>query len=224
MPTPVTPQVVPTQAFTIFTPQGRFGQTQGKTNDNEEEDEEPVEGTETKKAQPFAEFEAIRSKQNVARKPKEPATQPELRQPELRQVAEKPREQPKEIEPDQARSVKTVKTMEDFLNTSTQSFSASKKGEPNQPNQTLYINRIAAACEAASHYAPIRIKLNLDHLGTLTLRFYFKADKLTLRFETPSKDSSRFIQDHLGGLQTILSKRNVKIANIEILEATEPQS
>ena len=209
----IPPQIVPPQAFTVFTPQGRFGQTQGKTDDQEDdnqedEDEEPVDETVTKKAQPFAEFEAIRSRQNVARKPKEP-------------VAEKPRERPKESEPNQVRS---VKTMEEFLNSSPQSITVAKKGEQNQPNQTQYINRIAAACEAVSHYAPIRIKLNLDHLGTLTLRFYYQANKLTLRFETPSKDSSRFIHDHLGGLQSILSKRNVKIANIEILEATEPQS
>jgi len=225
MPTPIAPQVIPPQAFTIFTPSGRLGQTQKKAGDKEHEEEESLEGKETKKHQPFAEFEAIyaetihAARQNASRQPKEPITQPELQQPGHQQVAEKPREKqgherPREVEPDQFQN---VKTLEEFLNTPAQNISVQKKEKPNQPNQTQYINRIAAACEAAAYYAPIRIKINLDHLGTLTLRFFHKADKLMLRFETPSRESAKFLRDHLDGLRTILSKRNVKIADIEIL-------
>ena len=210
-PTPVVPQVVQPQTFTVFTSQGRFGQAQGKTddkNDLEEEDEEFVEGTETKKTQPFAEFETIRSRPYISRHPKA-----QVAQPGLRQAVEKPRERPTEVEPEQVRN---DKALEEFLNASPQDVAMPKKGKANQPNPSQYLNRIAAACEAASHYAPIRIKLNLDHLGTLTLRFYHKADKLTLRFETPSKESAQFVNDHLNGLRTILSKRNVNIAQMEI--------
>jgi len=218
MPNPAAPQTVSPQMFTLFTPSGRFGQ-HGKANkkeNEEDETEESVEGTETTKHQPFAVFEAIQAeairqvKQNVSRQPKESSAPSESRQ-----ITEKPREKPKEAEPDQARN---VKTLDEFLNTSAQSISVPKKGEPNQPNQTQqYLNRIAAAAEAAAHYAPIRIKINLDHWGTLTLRFFYKADKLTLRFETPSKESAQFLHENLDGLRTLLSKRNVKIASAEIL-------
>jgi flagellar hook-length control protein FliK len=112
-----------------------------------------------------------------------------------------------------------VKTLAEFLNTSPQNISAPQKEESNQSNAEQQLNRIAAACEAAAHYAPIRIKLHLEHLGTLTLRFFYNADKLALRFETPSKESARFIQDNLDGLRTILSKRNGKIACAEIEES-----
>ena len=214
MSTPIAPQVVPPQAFTIFTPSGRFGQTQKKMGDKENEEEESVEEQKPKKHQPFAIFEAIQAEatrsiqKNLSRQPKEP-----ISQAELQRVAEKPRERPRKVEPDQSRS---VKTLEEFLNAPAQNVSVQKKGEPNQPSQTQYLNRIAAACEAASYYAPIRIKINLDHLGTLTLRFFHKADKLMLRFETPSKESAQFLRDHLEGLRTILSKRKVKIADVEI--------
>ena len=201
------------QTFTVFTPSGRFGQTQKKTNDSEDEDE-PVEEKDIKKHQPFATFEAIRlAPQDISRQPKESSVKPELRQ-----VTDKPhekpkRETPKEIEPNQFRG---IKTLDEFLNTPAQNIITAKKGEPNQPNQTQYLNRIAAACEAHAHHAPTRIKINLDHLGTLTLRFFHKANKLMLRFETPSEESAQFLCDHLDGFWAILSKRNVKIADIEI--------
>jgi len=205
---PVAPPVVPPQAFTIFTPSGRFGLTQGKSNEKEDDEEEPVEGKTTKKHQPFAVFEAIRTaQQNVSWQPKEP-----ISNPVLQQITERSHEKPKEAEWDQSR---VVKTLEEFLDTPVQSVSAPKK---EKPNQTQYLNRIAAACEAASMFAPIRIKINLDHLGTLTLRFFYKADKLALRFETPSRESAQFLHNHLDGLRTILSKRNVKTASIEILQ------
>ena len=208
VPSPAAPPMAP-RTFTLFTPSGRFGQTQRKT-DEKEDDEEPIEGKEAPKHQPFAAFESIRlSRQDTSQQPRElPAKQ------EIRQVTAKPREKPKEVEPDQAQSIKTV---EEFLNTLTQNVVASKKGEPNPSNQTQYLNRVAAAFEAISHSAPIRIKLNLDHLGTLTLRLFHRANKLTLQFETPSHESAQFLHDHLDGLQTILSKRNMKIADIEIM-------
>ena len=209
------PQVAGTQAFTLFTPSGRFGQMQNKADEKEGEDEEPVEGNSGKKKQPFAVFEAIHAeairstRKNRSRQPKEP-----ISPAELHRVTEKPtREKPREAEPKQLRS---VKTLDEFLNVSGQNVSVAKKGETSQSNQSQYLNRIAAACEAAAQYAPIRMKINLDHLGTLTLRFYYKADKLALRFETPSRESERFIHEHLGGLREILSKRKVNVVDIEI--------
>jgi len=201
------------QTFTVFTPSGRFGQTQKKTDEKEDEDE-PVEEKETMKHQPFATFEAIRlAPKDVLRQPKEPTIKPELRQ-----VTEKPHEKPKrdtpkEVEPNQFRS---IKTLDEFLNTPAQNIAVAKKEEPNQPNPVQYLDRIAKACEAHARHAPTRIKINLDHLGTLTLRFFHKASKLMLQFETPSEESAQFLCDHLDGLWEILSKRNVKIANIEI--------
>jgi len=242
MPTPTAPQTVPPQAFTIFTPSGRFGQTHRKADKKENATEEPVEGKETKKHQPFAEFEAIyaetihATRQNTSQQPKAPITpselqqpghqQPDHQQPDHQQIIEKQKHsphakqhtkqhaKPKEIEPD---PFQHSKTLEKFLNTPGQNISVQKKKESSQPNQTQYLNRIAAACEAAAHYAPVRIKINLDHLGTLTLRFFHKADKLMLRFETPSKESAKFLREQLDGLRTILSKRNIRIADVEIL-------
>jgi hypothetical protein len=39
-----------------------------------------------------------------------------------------------------------------------------------------------------------------------------------LRFETPSKESEQFLRNNLDGLQTILTKRNVKIVSVEVLQ------
>lgn len=207
MSVPVTQPIVPTQVFTIFSPAGRLSQPSKKANENDNEDEESAEEKETMKPKPFAVFEAIHAesiqaaRQNVPRKPERPQT---TEQPK--------REKLKEAEPNPLRSVETLK---ELVNTPAQAICVSTKGE--QSNQTQYLNRITAACEAASHYAPIRIKLNLDHLGTLTLRFFFKAEKLTLRFETPSKESAQFLHENLDRLRSILSKRNLKIVDIEIL-------
>jgi len=219
LPVSPTPQAVPPQAFTLFTPLGRFGQHQEssdeKEKENEDEKEEAVEEKPTKKQTPFAALHAIHadSTRSVRQKPSRQLQELPVK-PELHRTAEKPREKPKETEPVQARS---VQTLEELLNTPAQNVSVSKKGESNQPNPTQYLNRIAAACEAAAQYAPIRIKINLDQLGTLTLRFYHKADKLALRFETPDDESAKFLHEHLGGLKAILSKRNVKIASLDVL-------
>ena len=204
--------VVPPQAFTVFTPSGRLGQAHKKADGKEQEDEESVEGQESIKQHPFAVFEAIHAetmrqpRHNVARQPKEPDSPP---------ITEKPHAKPKEVEPAHTQNVKTIA---ELLDMPPQNVGASPKEKPNQSSQLQYLNRIAAACEAAAQHAPIRMKLNLEHLGTLTLRFFHKSDKLALRFETPSKESAQFLRDNLDDLRTILSKRNVKITSIEILE------
>ena len=220
MPVSAVPQIVPTQAFTLFTATGRFGQIQNTVDEkeNEEDKEEQTEKKPKKKKQPFAMFEAIHteairpSQRNLSRQSQKPLTKTAHR------VAEKFREKPREVESEQSQNIKTIKTLEEFLNTSIQNVSMPKKGETDPPNQMQYLHRIAAACEAATPYAPIRMKLNLEHLGTLTLRFYFKSDKLMLRFETPTKESARFLHDHLDGLKAILSERKVQLASVEILQ------
>jgi len=219
-------QVVPPQTFTIFTASGRFGQLQEKPDEKESDDEkeESVEKKPAKKKQPFAMFEAIQAeatrptRRNHARQPQEP-----LAQTTVRQATEKLREKPKKSEAEQPRNVQAVKTLEEFLNVP-QNVVVSKKEETQQPNQTQYLHRIAAACEAAAHYAPIRIKVNLDHLGTLTLRFFYQSDKLMLRFETPSKESARLLHGHLDGLRTILSKRNVRLESVEVFLTEDANS
>jgi hypothetical protein len=215
---PVVSQSVPLSPVTVFTPLGRFGQPQGEAdeteseNDSEEPDEKKVD---RKKKQPFAAFEPVRVestrpvRQKPLRQPKESVSRPEISK-----IAEKP----KEVEPERSRS---EKAMADLLDAPAQNVTAQKKGEPNSTNQQ-YINRIAAACEAAAQYAaknvPIRMKINLDHLGTLSLRFFHKMDKLALRFEAPSKETAQFLRNHLDGLKTLLAQRNVKIVDIEIGE------
>jgi hypothetical protein len=216
IPTSVVPQAVPSPTFTVFTPSGRLGQPQEKSDEKENEDEEGIEENTDKKTQPFAVFEAVRMEtarpiqRNHSRQLKE-----SVFQSNIQQVTGKPPNKLKEAEPEQSQS---VKTMADLLEVPVQNVVPQKKREPNQPNQTQYLHRIAAACEAASQYAPIRMKINLDHLGTLTLRFFYKAKKLALRFETPSKESALFVQEHLDGLRTILSARNTTIADIEIVQ------
>ncbi|MCL2006329.1 MAG: flagellar hook-length control protein FliK [Planctomycetaceae bacterium] len=212
--TAVRPQAALPQSFTVFTPSGRFGQSQEKPDDNEDENkddkEEHTEEQPVKKKQPFAVFESIRAETtrpvhyNNARQPKEP-------------IANAKSELPKELEPEK---VRTAQSLDDFLNAPAHTVLVKKKGE-NRPNQMQYLNRIAAACEAAAEFAPIRMKINLDHLGTLTLRFYYKADKLALRFETPSAESAKFLRSQLDGLHTLLAKRNVKIADVEIQQGAE---
>ena len=214
MPMQMPPQSVPLQTVTVFTPSGRFGNPQEKSDDNDDEKEERDEEKIEKKKQPFAVFEAIRVettrpiRQKPLRQPLEPTSQSEIQQ-----ITGKPREKPKEKE---AEPIRNVKTMEEFLNTSPQNLVVPKKGESDKPNPMRYLNRIAAACEAAAQFAPIRLKINLDHLGTLALRFYYKSDRMSLRFETPSKESAQFLHDHLENLKAILLKRNVKIVDIEL--------
>ena len=212
MPTSVASPNVPPQMVTIFTPSGRFGQHQENADDNEDEREDKDEEKEREKKQPFAVFESIRMEttrpiqRNHVRQQKEPTSQT--------QTFGKTHAKPKEVKPESSRSVKTI---DNLLNAPAQNVAVQKKGEP-KPDQMQCIKRIAAACEAASQYAPIRLKINLDHLGTLSLRFFHKADKLSLRFETPSKESAKFLSEHLDGLRTILANRNIKIADIEILQ------
>lgn len=215
IPAPVAPQAGSSPTFTVFTPSGRLGQPQEKSDEKENEDEEAVEEKTGKKKQPFAVFEAVRTEtarpvhRDHSRQGKESVSQSAIQQ-----AAGKPPNKPKEVEPEQFRSIKTIA---DLLEVPVQNVAPQKKGEPNQPNPMQYLHRIAAACEAASQYAPIRMKINLDHLGTLTLRFFYKADKLALHFETPSKESALFVRGHLDGLRTLLAARNTKITDIEII-------
>jgi len=226
---PIVSQASPTATFTVFTPSGRWGQSQKDSEDpdsdnnsdnNGGDDEEGSKEKNSKKQQPFAVFEAVRVEttrplhRHQSRQSKEPA--PQITEKFSEETSEKTRE----AEP---QSLRNVKTIADLLAVPTQSVTVQsvtvQKG--GESNQSQYLHRIAAACEAASQYAPIRMKINLDHLGTLTLRFYYKADKLALRFNTPSKESARFVRDHLDGLRTILSHRNVQIADMEIYSETE---
>ena len=212
MPTSAPPPSAPPQTFTIFTPAGRFGQAQKKSEEYEDEKEEKVE--EKKQNHPFAMLEAFRAETTRPIQQKHPQQTKKLpSQPVPQQVAATPREEPKEIEADKNR---IIKTLQHLLN-SPQNFSAQKKEETNQPDQARYLKRVAEACEAAARYAPIRIKINLDHLGTMTLRFYHKAGRLALCFETPTRESAEFLRNNLNGLQTLLSKRNVKTMDVEIL-------
>ena len=221
MPTPTAPQTNPSAVFTVFTPSGRLGQSQKEADDKdkdngENDEEEVVEEKTSKKQQPFAVFEAVRleTTRSLQRTPSRPSKEPVTHK--------ETNEKPKEVEPHPFRS---AKTMAELLDVPIQNVAVPKKGEPSPSNQAQYLHRIAAACEAASQYAPIRMKINLDHLGTLTLRFFYKADKLVLRFDTPSKESARFVRDNLDGLRTILSKRNVTIVDMEIYQETaEPTS
>ncbi|MDR0328600.1 MAG: flagellar hook-length control protein FliK [Planctomycetaceae bacterium] len=216
IPTSVTPQTSLPLSLTIFTPSGRFGQLQEQSSEEESDEEKPDEKkVSKKKPQPFAAFEAIRTEttrpiqQKHARLSKEPIAGTEL------PVIEKSHGKPKEVDPELIRNGKTA---EELPKMAEQNIFVQKKGEPNSPDHARYLHRIAAACEAAAPYAPIRMKINLDHLGTLSLRFFHKADKLTLRFETPSQESAQFLQSHLEGLRTILSQRKVKIVDIEIVQ------
>jgi hypothetical protein len=221
VPVPTAPQVVPPQVFNVFTTLRQFGKQQDKSDENEDEKEEQAEentrsGQTTKKKSPFAVFEAIHAEtMRPVRKNQSRQLQDAAAKPELHRQTKGHRERPKEIEPEQHQH-RSVKTLDELINTSAQSVVGLKKEETKQHDRRQYLNRIASACEASAHFAPIRIKINLDHLGTLTLRFYHKADKLMLRFETPTRESARFLLDHLGGLKTILSERKVKIASVEV--------
>ena len=232
MPVSPVPQPVVPQAFTVFTPLGRVGQFQDKADekDNEDEKEESLNEKKAKKKQPFAVFEAI---QTESARPTWRIAFQQLRESSVRaepqratgesateESYEKPGDKRKETESD---GLRRVPTLDELLNVQAQNVSVSKKEEASQADQTRYLNRIAAACEAAALYAPVRIKINLDILGSLTLRFYHKAEKLMLRFETPSEESAQFLDAHMGGLRTILSKSNVKIASFEVFRHNDPK-
>ena len=215
MPTSSVPANVFPTIFTVFTPSGRLVHSKEKGDEHEEEKDESNDEPHDTKKQPFAALEEIRLE--TASVPRRgPARQSKERSFSMEQqiVERLPREQTKKIVPEHYRG---VKTMEDILNVSIQDISIQKKGDSDQPNHVQYIHRIAAACEAAAQYAPVRMRINLDHWGVLTLRFFHKAEKLALCFETPSKESAQFICEHMDGLKKILSKRNVKIVDIEVM-------
>ena len=208
-----TSQATPPQTFTIFTASGRFGHAQEKSDDQEEEKEEKDESTDEKPVKnktPLALFEAIHMEitRPIKRGPLRQEPQTTDGQP-----AETPREKPKESDSPQSEQV--VRSLEELLNTPQQVL-VPKKAESPQKDYTHYLKRVADACEAASHFAPIRIKINLDHLGTLTLRFFYQSDRLTLRFETPTRETAHFLREHLDGFKAILSERNVKLASAEV--------
>jgi len=221
--TPLTaPQPATAQTFTVFTPSGQF-RRQDKSNKDEEEKEESEQAEEKPvKMQPFAVLEAFRAEttrpiqksQHQNRQPRQPMESTGQSAPQqLGNTSwQTSQHRPKEVEPERTSS---VNTLNELLNTSPQNITAQKE-EPDSPNQTQYLNRIAAACEAAGQFAPIRIKINLDHLGTLTLRFFYKAEKLALRFETPSRETALFLRDNLEELCTLLSKKNVETIDVEI--------
>ena len=219
IPTPSVPQSGSLPTFTVFTPSGRFGHLPKKSDEKENEDEEAVEKN-TDKPLPFAVFESVRVEttrplqRTPSRQLKESVAQSEVR----RMPEEPPKKVNKKTKATEPETFRSVKTTADLLEMPAHNVAAQKKGETNQPNPEQYLHRIAAAWEAAAQYAPIRMKINLDHLGTLTLWFFYKADKLALRFETPSKESAQFVRDHLDGLQTILSRRNIQFVDIEIYQ------
>ena len=213
------PQSVP-QPFTIFTPAGRLGQQEESGEEkegNEERKEKESEEREEKPKKPkgvFAVFESIReSSATFSPRTSSRRVHHDVPHdvPDILQRMKSASGEPENNRPD----VRPVSSLDAVLNSPGHDIAVQKKNEE-RPNQTQIINRIAAACEAAAIYAPIRIKINLDHLGTLTLRFFYKADKLSLRFETPSPESATFLRNNLDGLKTIMSKRNVKIMDIEI--------
>ena len=227
------------QTLTIFTPTGRLVQQEKPEDEDDEKEEREQAGEQSetkpaKKKQPFAVLESIRAEttrpllrhelsgreQFAAPPAMKPAPQPEYGHHARNRVGSV------ESVDDSHTATHSVRSLEELLNASPhnvaehnvaeQSVAVPKKGESQFPNQVQYLNRIAAACEAAAHYAPIRIKIHLDHLGTLTLRFYHKADRLALRFETPSRQSAQFLRNHFGELADILSRRNVRTMDIEM--------
>ncbi|MDR3232766.1 MAG: flagellar hook-length control protein FliK [Planctomycetaceae bacterium] len=88
---------------------------------------------------------------------------------------------------------------------------------PDTPDNNQFLRRITAACEAAVlQNAPIRIKVNLDQLGTLSIQLSRQGSQLSLHFETPSKAAARFVSENLAGLRKILADRNVAVMEVSV--------
>ncbi|MDR3183473.1 MAG: flagellar hook-length control protein FliK [Planctomycetaceae bacterium] len=88
---------------------------------------------------------------------------------------------------------------------------------PEVPDNNQFLRRITAACESAVlQNAPIRLKLNLGQLGTLLVTLNRQGSKLSLRFETPSQESARYVSENLAGLRKILAERNVDIVELVV--------
>lgn len=93
-----------------------------------------------------------------------------------------------------------------------------------QLDRVRFLQRVAAACQSTAHQqGNLRIKVNLDRLGTLTIRSSRQGNKLAVRFETSTEAAAQLLRDHLDELKSLLDEQNVVLDQIDILRSEQAQ-
>jgi hypothetical protein len=196
------------QLVSVWTVFGRVGQVKNTAKD-EDEKEEAVEKKKEKKRQPFATFGAVLAETVPPIQPKHRKQQQSSA--ELEAVTHRIEEhQNKEEE-------RKGTTPADILKSNGQDISVSKEQPKEPPDRTQWMQRVAAACQsAANRSGTIRIKLNLDNLGSLSVKLMSKSNRLSVRFEAASEEAVAFLSESLNELKMILANRNVVLDQVEI--------
>lgn len=92
-----------------------------------------------------------------------------------------------------------------------------QSSQDEQMDRVRLIQRVAAACQsAANQNGTVRIKLNLDRLGTLTVRITSRENKLSVHFEPTSTVAARLLRDDLESLRSTLLERDLFLESVEI--------
>jgi hypothetical protein len=86
-----------------------------------------------------------------------------------------------------------------------------------QLDRFQWIQRVTAACKsAANQNGTIRFKLNLDRLGTLTLKITSQSNRLSVRFETASDVAAQMIREDLDELKSVLAEQEIVLESVEV--------
>jgi hypothetical protein len=209
--------------ITIFSATGHLKkdeETDKKKDQEDREDEEQAKRKNKKKKQPFEALTILLP---------EPVrlTQTQYAAPTERQSHQQKQQPQQTLQPIISDSVRlaqdAVSTEQQTPQTQQQPVTDSPASpetllEESGTSQEHFVHRVAAACEAAIYQqSPIRMKINLEHLGTLSLRMNPKGNALSLRFEAGSSESATFIGENLDELKLLLRKRNVLLETLEIV-------
>lgn len=92
----------------------------------------------------------------------------------------------------------------------------SESSAEEQMDRVRLIQRVASACQSGAHQnGTVRVKLNLDRLGSLTVRMTKRSDRLDVRFDAETEIAVRLLRENVDELKTFLSERNVHLDQIE---------
>ena len=87
-----------------------------------------------------------------------------------------------------------------------------------QADRVRFIQRVAAACQAAAAHrnGTVQIKLHPEALGPLTVRVSTKKGKLSVHFETETDEARRLLLDSLGDLKAQLRKMHYELEDCRV--------
>ncbi|MDR0522797.1 MAG: hypothetical protein LBH00_13240 [Planctomycetaceae bacterium] len=205
------PSAADHRIFSLFTLSGKWGpsvENKETESDDSEDEQEETENLQSIKKHPFADLTAIFTENTrpIRRlfSPDSPPKPPEERKNS--ELQPEPAPTPNRV----PSPVPNTVAWESLSVSAGQNPSAAKNDTKTQEtDRQQYLQRIAAACEHAVRNAPVRMKINLDHLGTLSLRFFTKAKRLEMAFDPENEAAADFLRQNLKELQAVLAEQEV---------------